>query len=67
MTFCDQWSALLSWIDHVDPGFPEVFGVACGQRGPAPDHGRGLMSQMLDPTFYRSPADAIAARPERLA
>ena len=25
------------------------------------------MSQMLDPTFYRSPADAIAAPPERLA
>jgi methanethiol oxidase len=25
------------------------------------------MSQMLDPTFYRSPAEAIAAPPERLA
>ena len=25
------------------------------------------MSQILDPTFYRSPADAIAAPPERLA
>src|SRR5512133_2041828 len=25
------------------------------------------MSQMLDPTFYRTPADAIAAPPERLA
>jgi methanethiol oxidase len=25
------------------------------------------MSQTLDPTFYRSPADAIAAPPERLA
>jgi hypothetical protein len=25
------------------------------------------MSQMLDPTFYRIPADAIAAPPERLA
>jgi selenium-binding protein 1 len=25
------------------------------------------MSQMVDPTFYRSPADAIAAPPERLA
>jgi len=25
------------------------------------------MSMMLDPTFYRSPADAIAAPPERLA
>ena len=25
------------------------------------------MAQMLDPTFYRSPADAIAAPPERLA
>jgi selenium-binding protein 1 len=25
------------------------------------------MSQMLDPTFYRSPGDAIAAPPERLA
>jgi hypothetical protein len=20
------------WIDHVDSGFPEVFGVTCGQR-----------------------------------
>jgi methanethiol oxidase len=26
-----------------------------------------LMSQMLDPTFYRSPGEAIAAPPERLA
>ncbi len=25
------------------------------------------MSQTLDPTFYRTPADAIAAPPERLA
>jgi hypothetical protein len=25
-------SALLPWIDHVDPGFSEVFGVAGGQR-----------------------------------
>jgi selenium-binding protein 1 len=25
------------------------------------------MSQMLDPTFYRTPGDAIAAPPERLA
>jgi methanethiol oxidase len=25
------------------------------------------MSQTLDPTFYRSPAEAIAAPPERLA
>ena len=25
------------------------------------------MSQMLDPTFYRSRAEAIAAPPERLA
>jgi hypothetical protein len=25
------------------------------------------MSQMLDPTFYRSPAEAIAAPPEQLA
>jgi selenium-binding protein 1 len=25
------------------------------------------MSQILDPTFYRSPADAMAAPPERLA
>jgi methanethiol oxidase len=25
------------------------------------------MSHVLDPTFYRSPADAIAAPPERLA
>jgi hypothetical protein len=25
------------------------------------------MSEMLDPTFYRSPADAVAAPPERLA
>jgi selenium-binding protein 1 len=25
------------------------------------------MSQMVDPTFYRSPAEAIAAPPERLA
>ena len=25
------------------------------------------MSQMLDPTFYRSPGEAIAAPPERLA
>src|SRR2546430_2684771 len=30
--------ALLPWIDHVDPGLLEVFGVACGQgraTGPA--------------------------------
>ena len=25
-------STFLPWIDHVDSGFPEVFGVACGQR-----------------------------------
>jgi hypothetical protein len=25
-------SAVLPWIDHVDSGFPEVFGVARGQR-----------------------------------
>jgi hypothetical protein len=25
-------SAFLPWIDHVDSGFPEVFGVARGQR-----------------------------------
>src|SRR5271165_2934494 len=25
-------SAFLPWIDHVDPGFPEVFDVARGQR-----------------------------------
>jgi hypothetical protein len=24
-------SAFLPWIDHVDSGFPEVFGVARGQ------------------------------------
>jgi methanethiol oxidase len=25
------------------------------------------MSQVVDPTFYRSPAEAVAAPPERLA
>src|SRR4029450_5870909 len=32
-----------------------------------PDHRTRLMPQTLDPTFYRTPAEAIAAPPERLA
>jgi hypothetical protein len=31
------------------------------------EYGRSLMTQMLDPTFYRSPGEAIAAPPEQLA
>ena len=44
-----------------------IGGFASAGERQAPDHRRRPISQMLDPTFYRSPADAIAAPPERLA
>ena len=31
------------------------------------EYRRSLMTQMLDPTFYRSPGEAMAAPPEQLA